>query len=411
MRYRIREYLILLAMCGSMIPGLARGQTVGAELSGTVRDPAGAVVAGARVEARNVKTNRTAETTTNESGFYRLGPLQPGRYELTIEAEGFQPLVIKDVVLTVGQTATLDATLRVEALTEEIEVRDTGVALVEPTKTELSEVIDEVRITELPINGRQFIDFALLTPSTVVGKGISFGASSPLLEDVPRLAFGGLFEQHTNFIGLDGGDHTVSLNGLQHIGPSQDAVKEFRVLSSTYSLEYGRVMGGIVNIITKSGGNDVHGTVYYYLRNDALDAKNILSAPGFDVLRQHQFGASVGGPIVKDRFFYFGNYEGQRRAESPQYNSFILDNIEAINRAKASLGLGPEILQQLQTKNYDYFLIRNDAQLSPEHALFTRYSFADQRNGNFPSVPGGIGGPSTFRQNDVRSQSLMVNLT
>ncbi len=394
-----------------VLPWIVWGQTVSATLSGVVRDPAGAVVVGAKVAAKNVGTNQVLEVRSDENGFYRLGPLQPGRYQVVVEAAGFQSTVIDNVELTVGQSATLNVTLSVEALTEQVEVRGGAVALIEPTKTELSEVVEQTRITELPISGRQFIDFALLTPSTVVGKGISFGASSPLLEDVPRLAFGGLFEQHSNFIGLDGGDHSVSLNGLQHIGPSQDAVKEFRVLSSTYSVEYGRVMGGIVNIITKSGSNDRHGSVYYYLRNDALDARNILSAPGFDVLRQHQFGASAGGPVVRDRLFYFGNYEGQRRAESPQYTSFILNNIAAINQAKRSLGLSDEVLEQLQTKNYDYFLVRSDAQLTPANNLFVRYSFADQRNGNFPSTPGGIGGPSTFRQNDVRSQSLMANLT
>ncbi len=388
-----------------------RGQVRGAELGGTVRDPAGAVIAGAKVRARNLGTSQELQTVTNPDGVYRLRPLQPGRYEVTVEAVGFQPLTIGNVELTVGQTATLDLTLQVGTLTEQVEVKALGVAVVEPTKTEVSEVIDETRITELPISGRQFIDFALLTPGTTVGKGFSFGATALLAEDVPRLSFGGLFEQHTNLIALDGGDHSVSLNGLQHIGPSQDAVKEFRVLSSTYSVEYGRVMGGIVNIITKSGSNDRHGSVYYYLRNDALDARNILSAPGFDVLRQHQFGASAGGPVVRDRLFYFGNYEGQRRAESPQYTSFILNNIAAINQAKRSLGLSDEVLEQLQTKNYDYFLVRSDAQLTPANNLFVRYSFADQRNGNFPSTPGGIGGPSTFRQNDVRSQSLMANLT
>jgi hypothetical protein len=400
--------LVLTVMLGWA--SLVWGQVRGAELGGTVRDPAGAVVAGARVKARNVATNQELQTVTNPDGVYQLRPLPPGRYEVRVEAVGFQPLVINDVELTVGQTATLDVALRVAAVTEEVEVRALGVAVVEPTKTEVSAVIDETRITELPISGRQFIDFALLNPSTAIGRGFS-GINALLLEDVPRLSFGGLFEQHTNLITLDGGDHSVLLNGLQHIGPSQDAVKEFRVLSSSYSLEYGRVMGGIVNIITRSGSNDRHGTVYYYLRNDALDARNILSAPGFDVLRQHQFGASAGGPVVRDRVFYFGNYEGQRRGESPQYTSFIRDNLAAINRAKRSLGLSEEELNKVQTKNYDYLLARTDVQVTPTQTLFARYSLADQRNGNFPSAPGGIGGPSSFRQNDVRSQSLMANLT
>lgn len=400
-------WMIILLLVG----GSVRGQVREAELSGLVRDPAGAVIAGAVVRARNVATNQQWQATTGPDGRYSLRPLPPGRYEVEAEAMGFQPAVIRDVELTVGQKGTLDIVLTVERVREEVEVRSGGVAMVEPAKTEVSAVIDETRIRELPISGRQFIDFALLNPGTAVGRGFSFGATALLAEDVPRLSFGGLFEQHTNLITLDGGDHTVLFNGLQHIGPSQEAVKEFRVLNSTYSVEYGRVMGGIVNIITRGGSNDLHGAVYYYLRNDALDARNILSAPGFDVLRQHQFGASAGGALVRDRAFYFGNYEGQRRGESPQYTSFILENLAAINRAKRSLGLGEERLNQLQTKNYDYVLGRVDLQLTPAHAVFARYSLADQRNANSPSVPGGLGAPSTFRQNDVRSQSAIVGVT
>jgi hypothetical protein len=392
--------------------GVSMGQVVvGAVLSGVIRDQAGAVVVGARVEVQSVETGRVVVGVSDENGVYRVGPVPPGRYRVVVEAVGFRKATYEGVVLTVGQVATLNVTLSVGEVVEQVEVRGEGVAVVEPTKTEVSQVVDQVRITELPISGRQFIDFALLTPTTTVGKGVSFGASSPLLEEVPRLSFGGLFEQHTNFIGLDGGDHTVSLNGLQHAGPSQEAVREFRVLSSTYLVEYGRVMGGIVNIVTRSGGNEVGGVAYYYVRNDALDARNILFAPGLEEFRQHQFGASVGGPIRRDRLFYFGNYEGQRRAEAPLYTTFLLQNIGAINRVKRALGLGEELLQRMQTKDYDYVLVRGDAQVTARHSLFGRYSFADQRNENYPVMPGGIGAPSTFRENLVRSQSVMGNVT
>lgn len=368
------------------------------------------MIAGAKVTGRNLATNQSVENSTNNNGIYRLGTLQPGSYEITVEATGFQRLVVGGVDISVGQSATLNATLSVGALTETVTVFN-QTSPVDPAKTEVSEIVDRVRIAELPISGRQFIDFALLTPNTVVGKGISLGASSPLVEDVPRISFGGLFEQHSNYFALDGGDHTVSLNGFQHNGPSQEAVQEFRVLSSSYSVEYGRAMGGIVNIITRAGTNDVHGSAYYFLRNSSLDATNILSAPGFDTLRQQQYGVSLGGPITKNRFFYFGNYEGQRRRESPLYSRYILDNISAINRAKRSLGLSEEVLNKLQTKDYDYLLLRADSSLSSGTHLFARYNFANQRSENAPSVPGGLGGPSTFRKNDVLSQSLMANLT
>lgn len=401
-------WMTILVGGGMLFSVVVRAQTSGATLEGSVRDPAGAVVAEAHIIVRHMATNRRLETVTNENGLYRLGPMPPGSYQVRVEAPGFQPLVVDDVTLTVGQTATLDLTLQVEALTEELEVH-AEMPLVEPTKTELSAIIDQTRINDLPISGRRFTDFALLTPSVTLGRSITPGANGPFQEQVTKVSFGGLAENHSNYFALDGADHNISVSGFQHLTPSQEAVQEFRVIQYNYSAEYGRAMGGIVNIVTKSGTNEFHGSVYEFFRNDALDARSILSAPGFNVLRQNQFGFTVGGPLIGDRFFFFGNYEGQRRAQSPVYNRFLLDNLDAINAVKASIGLSPENLRQLRVNDYDQFLVKLDGSLTPKTHAMLRYNFVDQDNRNQPGAPGNFGAPSTFRTNPIRDQSIVFN--
>ena len=233
--------------------------------------------------------------------------------------------------------------------------------LAEPTRTMVSSVIDEQKIQQLPVNGRQFIDFALLAPGVTIGDTTS-GSTDVIIEPVTKLSFAGQ-NIHYNFVAIDGTDNMSTASGIQKTTPSQEAVREFRVINSSYSTEYGRAVGGIVNIITKSGTNLLHGSVYDYFRNDALDARSILASPDLPTcntpgdpasggcrflkkLHQNQYGFTLGGPIKKDRTFFFGNYEGQRRSESPFYNSAILTNISLINGR----------MTQQQTISFIYFL-------------------------------------------------------
>ena len=198
-------------------------------------------------------------------------------------------------------------------------------------------MIEQAQIQNLPVNGRQFIDFALLAPGVTIGDTTS-GSTDVIIEPVTKLSFAGQ-NIHYNFIAIDGADNISTASGVQKTTPSTDAVREFRVVNNTYSVEAGRAVGGIVNIITKSGTNDLHGSLYDYLRNDAFDATSELAAPGLNKLRQNQFGFTLGGPIRKNRTFFFGNYEGQRRSENPYYNSVILDNLTLINQFKTNFGL------------------------------------------------------------------------
>src|ERR1700740_1409474 len=298
-----------------------------ATLNVTVTDQSGAGVPGAGITLKNKDTGVTRTATTGDGGQVVVPGLAAGLYDLTAEHAGLSPRSVP-VQLTVGQVATLIITLSVTARAEKVEVAET-IQGVDPEKAEISQVIDTPKIADLPISGRDFIDFVLLTPSVNIGRSTAVGAQSPFTETVLKLSFGGVRESHTSFFALDGIDYTTSISGVQRISPSQDWVQEFRVVDSPYQADTGRNLGSVVNTITKSGTNDVHGTAYEFFRNNFFDAKNLLSAPGFNTLRFNQFGGTLGGPVRKEKSFYFLGYEGQRRAESPLYSSFILHCINA----------------------------------------------------------------------------------
>lgn len=405
----MREKLLLgLALLSLVLVSARAGQVAAnATLAGRVLDETGAVIPGARVTVRNMATNVARVVQTDEDGYFQIAALPPSSYEIVVEREGFQPYK-RIVELTVGAREVLEVRLRVGAITEEVSVvAETGV---DPGKIERSEVIGERKVADLPISGRQFIDFALLAPNVVIGRSITFGAQGPMQEPGTRLSFGGLREDWTNLYLLDGADHTITLSGLQHAMPSQEAVREFRVLTGNYGAEFGPGRGGIVNVITRSGGNAWHGVVYNFFRNNKLDANSILAAPGFNILRQNQFGVSAGGPLQRDRTFFFGNYEGQRRAESPIYSSFFLHNLETINRVKRYYNLSEERPDVLRVRDHDRFLVRADhTRDRQQHTV--RYSFVDERNDNIPGAPGNVGAPSSFRSNPIRDQSLLYAYT
>src|ERR1700688_4739586 len=304
----------------------AKGQAITATLSGRILDTSGGSVSKARVTIASAATGFARTVQSSDAGEYTIPALPAGEYAVSVEIAGFGKQT-KNVILQVGQSAELDFTVTPGTREEKVEVAATS-ELMEPTRTEVSTVITERQIMNLPVNGREFIDFALLSPAVQIGDTTS-GSTDVIVEPVTKLSFAGQ-NIHFNFIAVDGADDISTASGIQRGTPPQESVQEFRVINTDYSAEFGRATAGIVNIITKSGTNDWHGSLYEYFRNNVMDAKSILSAPGFNVLRQNQFGASIGGPIVKDKTFIFGNYEAQRRAESPTYNSAVLDNIAAI---------------------------------------------------------------------------------
>jgi hypothetical protein len=394
-----------------------------AVLTVDVLDPSGRAIPGAQVTVRSRANGFTRSATSAASGVAVLSGLPAGRYELEVVADRFDRYR-DEVVLTVGQMASLNAALAVAGQREHVEVIGAAAGArdaIDVEQPQVSQVIDGRSIADLPVASRDFIDFVLLTPAVNIGRSTAVGSQSPFTETVLELSFHGLRETHSSLFALDGVDYTTSISGVQRLSPSQDWVQEFRVVSSPYTADSGRNLGTVVNTITKSGSNQVHGSAYEFFRSNKLDATNMLAAPGFSALRFDQFGANAGGPIRRDKNFYFAGYEGQRRAESPVYSTFILGCTDhpgclgpgtpSINQVKQSLGLQPESLGSILTvDDFDRFFLKSTNILSAKTTLNAGYLFNDDRKKNTPGAPPGQGLPSSFRDNPVRDQNLSANL-
>ena len=404
--------------------GAAQATISYALLNGTVTDEAGRTVANAAIAVRSLDTNQTFTAVSNYAGSYALLSLPPGSYELTVSSGGFGKYTRTGVELTVGQTATINVILKVAAHHETVNVT-TEAPVLETTRTEISQVIETQQIQDLPISGRLFTDFALLTPSVAKSR-TALGTTFTEFE-VTQISFGGM-RSFSNEITVDGADFVNTISGVQRATPPQDSVQEFRVVNNSFGAEYGRALGGIVNIVTKSGTNDLHGSIYDYLQNSSTDARSLLQpAPLPHALRQNQYGGTLGGPIRKDKTFFFLNYEGKRRGESPTYAPDLYNNIANIDQAKGYLGLSPEgcdrppaqctgspfsyLKSVLKTNDNDYGFARLDHQINSNNRLAIRYVVEDARDmgeliGNTEDG-GGIGNPSGARNLFIRDQSLV----
>ena len=414
----MKRSLLFAVSCFLLSVAAASGQQL-ATLNVTITDPSGSVVEGANVSVSNADLGIARSQVTDHAGLAVLTSLTAGDYRLIVNREGFSAWD-RQLTLTVGETASVPVRLSVASVQQSVTVSTTLGDGIDPDKTESSQVIPPSQIADLPIAGRDFIDFVLLTPTANVGRSTATGAQSPFQETVLQLSFGGLRETHSSSFGLDGADYSVSLSGVQHVSPSLDWVEEFRVVDGPYTADNGRNLGSVVNTITKSGTNNLHGSVYEYFRNDALDADNALSAPGLHTLRANQFGAEVGGPIRRSKTFYFTGYEGQRRAESPIYSSFILGCIDtpncmgpgtpSINQVKQQFGLQPEQLNSaLETDDYDKAIGKLTHNFSDRSILNVSYLFTNDRKGDIPTAAPGQGLPSTYRDNPVRDQTVYGN--
>ncbi len=393
----------------------AEGQTTNATLSGVVRDPTSAVVPQARITIKNTVKGTVRISSTDTDGRYSFTSVEPGTYELRAESAGFRTEIKNGVVLTVGGTSEMDVTLQVGPTNEVVTV--TGEApLIEASKAEVSNVINQQTIDSLPNIGRNFVDFVKLSSGVAPGRENTGGGAFKEPDAAvgaaaaPRLTFGGQSELNTKVL-VDGADNTQNFTGLPRVTPSQEAAQEFRVVNNTFAAEYGGALGGFVNIVTKSGGNDLHGSGYYYGMNNALNVQPILTGPN-PVLRQNQFGFTLGGPLKKDRTFWFANYEGQRRAESNKFSSVILNNLAAINAVKSFYGLAPETTNSLRTNDYNGFLLKIDHNLSEKNVLSARYNVLNSEVLGFLGG-GGRASPasSTARNNRTFDQSFVASDT
>lgn len=308
-----RTYLLLaLAVC-TVVPAAAQSLAGLGAINGVVRDASGAVVPAAKVVVSNAQNGIRRNLETNESGLFAAPSLAPGEgYEVSVLKEGFAAYTAKEIAIQVGQNVTLNVNLDVKAQTQEVTVT-TSAPIVDESKTGVSQVVGSREIQNLPINGRRVDSFVLLTPG-VVSDG-TFGLVS----------FRGIAGGNAYL--TDGNDTTNQFYnenaGRTRISTqiSQDAVQEFQVLTNGYSAEFGRASGGVINTVTRSGGNDVHGTAYWFFRNRSLNARDryaTLNPPE----SRHQLGASIGGPIKTDKLFYFFNGEMTRR-NFPAQNRII----------------------------------------------------------------------------------------
>ena len=299
--------------CGLVVlfAGAAVAQMVGGGIQGTVKDAQQAVLPGVTVVVRNVGTGASYEQTTDRAGHFQVPALPPGEYEVHISLTGFRPVVNRGIRLTVGQVAVLDTSLELGQIAEAIEVRANAVA-VNLTSGAVSGLVGEREIRDLPLNGRSFQQLALLQP----GVQAALAAGNDVVGGrTPKISINGARPEHNSFL-LDGTD----INNVYNKTPGSaagvllgvEAVLEFQVLTNAYSAEFGRAAGGVFNAVTRSGANRYTGSVFEFHRNSALDARNFFdppSQPQPDFTR-HQFGAVLGGPVRRDRTFFFAAYEG-----------------------------------------------------------------------------------------------------
>src|SRR5262245_51268741 len=412
--FRLFSLLSILAVVAVAWIGM-QSQTPTATLSGVVRDPTGAVVPQVKITLRNTARGTLRTTSTDGEGRYSLSNVDPGTYELRAERSGFNTEVKNGVVLTVGGASQVDLNLRVGPAAEVITVTDQA-PLVEMSKAEVSNVISEQAIQSLPNIGRNFVDFVKLSSGVAPGRENTGGGAFKEPDAgvgsaaAPRLTFGGQSELNTKVL-VDGADNVQTFTGLPRVTPSQEAAQEFRVVNNTFASEYGGALGGFVNIVTKSGSNTPHGSVYYFGMNNAMNAQPALTGPN-PALRQNQYGATFSGPIKQDQTFWFANYEGQRRAESNKFSSVILNNFAAINAVKAFYGLAQETSNSLRTNDYDGFLLKLDHRISESNLLAFRYNLL---NSDTPGFLGGGGRASpastTARNNHTFDQAFLVSDT
>lgn len=316
-RYSIVLMVVVFSFCA------ARADVTGA-ISGTVRDPGQAVVAGAQVRIVNVQTNVSQETTTGSDGAYHFLALQPGAYKVTVTATGFQTYTNSGITLQVNDQLRADVTLQVGTVAEHVDV-SASAAHVETENTQLGDVIDSKKMLALPLNGRSYLDLlglqagvAPTTAGTLLGSTASDRPVSGYITNAGNVSVNGQRETANAFL-VNGGDVSEGRNLGAGLVPNLDSVEEFRLITNSFDAEYGKFSGAVMNAITKSGTNGFHGDVFEFLRNDKMDAQNyFFSGQPKSELHRNQFGFTAGGPFWKNKIFWFTDYQGTRQVQAAE---------------------------------------------------------------------------------------------
>lgn len=294
----------------------ASGQSNYASLRGTVFDPQRQAIAGATVQVTSASTQAMRQANTDDEGAFQITGLLPGEYTLTVQAQGFATLT-RTVGLEVGQQMTLDVDLKIPSLDASVEVKSAA-AVLRTTDASVGEIVEATSVRNLPLNGRMLIDLVLTVPGAHLSHGAQAGDMSPLYwrpGQRSAVSIGGN-RPNANYFLLDGATATDPTFNTLSLSPSPDAVQEFKVQTGSYSAEMGGAGGGQVNIVTRTGTNEFHGTLYEFLRNDALDARTFNEMDASNHLVRNNFGGSLGGPVFRNKSFFFVNYEGLRLSQS-----------------------------------------------------------------------------------------------
>jgi carboxypeptidase family protein/TonB-dependent receptor-like protein len=390
--------LVCVVLCGVTV----FGQGTSGVISGTVLDPQGAALSGATVKIKNLETGATREALIDSSGFYRVTGLAPGLYEAQASAKGFTSETRGNLALTIAEAIMVNFTLKVGEARENVTVTVQTVS-VETTGATLSGLVDEKKIRDLPLDGRDVTQLIFLQPGVVESRG---SAQSSNTGRGARFSVGGA-RPSQNLFQLDGTTLNDALNNTpgsaQGLLIGVETIKEFRVLTNAYSAEYSRAAGGVFIAVTKSGTNDLHGSLFEFLRNDNLDSRTFFdrcsgSNPNCDgggkpEFKRNQFGGSLGGPIIKSKTFFFGSYEGlrefkgisiparvpannMRQARDPRAQPLI-DLFPLANGAVLSGGAAEFIGVTPRISSGDFFSVRVDHQFSTSDSLFVRYLLDD----------------------------------
>jgi hypothetical protein len=311
--------VVLAVALISVVPASLHGQVTGGTISGNITDATGKMLPNVQIVITNLAMGVSRAVTSNEVGFYSAPNLLPGTYEVKFSAQGFKSEVARGITLTVAAAVSLDQVLRVGSVTETVTVQSESPA-VQTSSSDISAVVDATTVRELPLNGRSWTDLAQLQPGVSAihtQPDFSAGTDRGNRGFGQQLTISGARPQQNNYR-LDG----VSLNDYANGAPGSvlggslgvDAIQEFSVITSNYSAEYGKTSGGVVNAITRSGTNQIHGSGYEFLRNSALDAKNYFDVGNIPPFKRNQFGGTIGGPILKDKTFFFADFEAIRQS-------------------------------------------------------------------------------------------------
>jgi hypothetical protein len=340
---RLTGFLLITIVCGLLGSTVAFGQAQSnaADLNGFVRDPQGAVVVGATVTARNPATNFSRTATTNDEGYYQMVNLPPGEYEITVEAATYKKAVVPSYKLTVGARADLDVALELGQLTEIVNISTEDQPIVEVGKTTVANTIEQERIENLPINQRDYLGFSTTISTVNRGNDRPIGPAPS-----SGLNIGGQRGRST-LVQVDGADNTDNSVNAARSTVSQEAVQEFQVATNSYAAEFGRATGGIINVVTKGGTNDFRGNIFGFIRHKSIQARNAL-APLIDndpdkkpPFTRAQYGATLGGPLVRDKTFFFTAFEQRRRQESGFFTSDVAGGLGSSVTIPVIPGLNP----------------------------------------------------------------------